>query len=116
MMKRSGYISRDAGAIEAVASTGGQLMPPIMGAAAFLMAEFLEIPYSEIMIAAIIPAFLYYLAVFIQVDLVAARNKIAVVQGELPRAREVLKQGRSEERRVGKECVRTCRYRWKPFH
>jgi TRAP transporter 4TM/12TM fusion protein len=93
MMKRSGYSARDAGAIEAVASTGGQLMPPIMGAAAFLMAEFLELPYRDIMLAALVPAFLYYLAVFIQVDLVAAREKINMVDQELPRPRAVLKMG-----------------------
>jgi len=93
MMKRSGYSARDAGAIEAVASTGGQLMPPIMGAAAFLMAEFLELPYRAIMLAAVVPAFLYYLAVFIQVDLVAAREKIDMVDQELPRPRDVLKMG-----------------------
>jgi TRAP transporter 4TM/12TM fusion protein len=73
LMKRSGYPPYFAGAVEAVASTGGQIMPPIMGAAAFLMATFLNIPYSEIAIAAIIPATLYYLAVFIQVDLRAAK-------------------------------------------
>jgi TRAP transporter 4TM/12TM fusion protein len=93
MMKRSGYSARDAGAIEAVASTGGQLMPPIMGAAAFLMAEFLEVPYRTIMLAALVPAFLYYLAVFIQVDLVAAREKINMVDQDLPRPRDVLKKG-----------------------
>jgi TRAP transporter 4TM/12TM fusion protein len=93
MMKRSGYSARDAGAIEAVASTGGQLMPPIMGAAAFLMAEFLELPYRTIMLAALVPAILYYLAVFIQVDLVAAREKIVPADDELPRPRDVLKAG-----------------------
>jgi TRAP transporter 4TM/12TM fusion protein len=93
MMHRSGYTPRDAGAIESVASTGGQLMPPIMGAAAFLMAEFLELPYRDIMLAALIPAFLYYLAVFIQIDLLAARDKIAVVDDELPRPRDVLREG-----------------------
>jgi len=93
MMKRSGYSARDAGAIEAVASTGGQLMPPIMGAAAFLMAEFLELPYRTIMLAALVPAMLYYLAVFIQVDLVAAREKIVPLDQELPRPRDVLKAG-----------------------
>jgi TRAP transporter 4TM/12TM fusion protein len=93
MMKRSGYSARDAGAIEAVASTGGQLMPPIMGAAAFLMAEFLELPYRSIMLAALVPALLYYLAVFIQVDLVAAREKIVPIDEELSRPRDVLKAG-----------------------
>jgi TRAP transporter 4TM/12TM fusion protein len=93
MMNRSGYSARDAGAIEAVASTGGQLMPPIMGAAAFLMAEFLELPYRTIMLAALVPAFLYYLAVFIQVDLVAAREKIVAVEEDIERPRDVLKAG-----------------------
>ena len=58
-MKRTGYSARDAGAIEAVGSTGGQLMPPVMGAAAFLMAEFIQVPYSEVALAAAIPAVLY---------------------------------------------------------
>lgn len=77
LMKRSGYSSVQAGAIESVASTGGQLMPPIMGAAAFLMAQSLEIPYSAVVISALIPALLYYISVFIQVDLIAARDNIA---------------------------------------
>ena len=93
LMKKSGYSAADAGAIEANASTGGQFMPPIMGAAAFLMAEFLEIPYSDVVIAAIIPAMLYYFAIFIQVDLVAARDKISVVTDDLPRASAVLRDG-----------------------
>ncbi len=69
MMMRSGFAARTAAAIEAVASTGGQLMPPIMGAAAFLMAELLEIPYREVAIAAIAPSLLYYAALFVAVDL-----------------------------------------------
>jgi len=93
MMKRSGYSARDAGAIEAVASTGGQLMPPVMGAAAFLMAEFLELPYRSIMLAALVPAILYYFATFIQVDLVAARETIVPVEDALERPRDVLRQG-----------------------
>jgi len=72
-----------AGAFEAVASTGGQIMPPIMGAAAFLMAEILEIGYTEVVIAAIIPAFLYYVAVFIYADLEAAKKDIQPVPEEL---------------------------------
>ncbi len=76
MMKEGGYSPHAAGAIEAVASTGGQLMPPIMGAAAFVMAEFLQIPYSEVVIAAVVPAVLYYATLFIQADLYAARNGI----------------------------------------
>jgi TRAP transporter 4TM/12TM fusion protein len=93
LMKRSGYSAVDAGAIEANASTGGQFMPPVMGAAAFLMAEFLEIPYAEVVIAAIIPAVLYYFAIFVQVDLVAARDRIKFLADDLPRAREVLRAG-----------------------
>ncbi|MEE8395463.1 MAG: TRAP transporter fused permease subunit [bacterium] len=93
LMKRSGYSAAQAGAIESIASTGGQFMPPIMGAAAFLMAEFLEIAYSEVVIAGLIPALLYYFAVFVQVDLVAGRDEIKVVQKDLPRAGAVLKEG-----------------------
>jgi TRAP transporter 4TM/12TM fusion protein len=91
MIKKSGYSAHQAGAIEAVASTGGQLMPPVMGAAAFLMAEFLQIPYSEVVLAALVPALLYYAALFIQADLEAARRGITrVPQEDIPRARDVL--------------------------
>lgn len=83
MMKDGGYPPHAAGAIEAVASTGGQLMPPIMGAAAFVMAEFLQIPYSEVVIAAVIPALLYYFTLFIQADLYAARKGIRRVDQAL---------------------------------
>jgi len=76
LMKRSGFPAQIAAAIEAVGSTGGQLMPPVMGAAAFLMAEVLQVPYVAVMVAAIIPAFLYYLALFFQVDLEAAKRGI----------------------------------------
>ena len=93
LMRKAGYSARDAGAIEAIASTGGQFMPPIMGASAFLMAEMLEIPYSEIVIAAIVPSLLYYFAVFIQVDLIAAKDNIKFVEVTLPRAVEVLRDG-----------------------
>lgn len=93
LMVRSGYSSLQAGAIETIASTGGQFMPPIMGAAAFLMAEFLEIAYAEVVIAGLVPALLYYMAVFVQVDLVAARDKIKTPEKELPVARVVLKEG-----------------------
>jgi TRAP transporter 4TM/12TM fusion protein len=93
MMLRTGYSRRDAGAIEAVGSTGGQLMPPVMGAAAFLMAEFLEIPYAEVALAAAIPAILYYLALYWQVDVMAAKGHLSVIDERMPRAREVLKRG-----------------------
>ncbi len=79
LMKKGGYPAHTAGAIEAVASTGGQLMPPMMGAAAFVMAEFLQISYQEVVLAALIPAVLYYVALFIQADLYAAREGIARV-------------------------------------
>ena len=79
LMKKGGYPGHTAGAIEAVASTGGQLMPPMMGAAAFVMAEFLQISYQEVVLAALIPAVLYYVALFIQADLYAAREGIARV-------------------------------------
>jgi TRAP transporter 4TM/12TM fusion protein len=91
MIKRAGYRPYQAGAIEAVASTGGQLAPPVMGASAFLMAEFLQVPYSAVVLAALVPAVLYYLALFIQADLEAGRMGIRPVDAaELPRAREVL--------------------------
>jgi len=93
LMKKSGYTGVDAGAIEANASTGGQFMPPIMGAAAFLMAEFLEMDYADVVIAALVPALLYYFAIFVQVDLVAARDRIKFVADQLPSARAVLAQG-----------------------
>lgn len=93
MMIRSGYSRINAGAIEAVASTGGQLMPPIMGAAAFLMAEFLDIPYAEVMLAAIIPSALYYFAIFIQVDLIAGRNGIRPLDDALPKVRDTIAEG-----------------------
>ena len=93
LMRRSGYSAVQAGAIEANASTGGQFMPPIMGAAAFLMAEFLEIPYTDVILAGLIPALLYYFAIFIQVDLVAARENIKVIETELPKFSAVLKDG-----------------------
>ena len=94
LMRSAGYRGVQAGAIEAVASTGGQLMPPIMGAAAFLMAEFLEIPYKEVVIAALIPAILYYVALFILADLEAARTNIKPMEPEnIPGFFEVLKTG-----------------------
>ena len=94
LMRSAGYRGVQAGAIEAVASTGGQLMPPIMGAAAFLMAEFLEIPYKEVVVAALIPAILYYVALFILADLEAARTNIKpMTREEIPSFIGVLKTG-----------------------
>lgn len=94
LMKRSGFPGTIAAAVEAVGSTGGQLMPPVMGAAAFLMAEVLQIPYSSVLVAATIPAVLYYLALFCQVDLEAAkRGIVGEPREQLPRARDVLRAG-----------------------
>jgi TRAP transporter 4TM/12TM fusion protein len=77
LMQRVGYKPEQAGAIEATASTGGQIMPPIMGASAFLMASFLGIPYAEVMLAAVIPALLYYLSVGVGVQLIALKHGIS---------------------------------------
>ena len=94
LMRRGGYPAHVAAAIESVASTGGQLMPPVMGAAAFLMAEFLQIPYRNVAIAAALPALLYYYALFIQADLLAARSELRSIEGpDIPPLRKVLKQG-----------------------
>ncbi len=94
MMKRAGYPPHVAAAVEATASTGGQIMPPVMGAAAFLMAEFLGVPYAHVALAAVIPALLYYACVFFQVDLEAARLGLRGLPGDqLPRLRSVLPRG-----------------------
>lgn len=94
LMTRSGFDSRLAASIEAVSSTGGQLMPPVMGAAAFLIAEFLQVPYTAVLTAAIIPALLYYVSLFIQVDLEAAKNDIGGAKlEELPKLKDVMKKG-----------------------
>jgi TRAP transporter 4TM/12TM fusion protein len=94
LMKRVGYRPHLAAAVEACASTGGQLMPPVMGVAAFVMAEFLQVPYSEVALAALIPAILFYCALFIQVDLEAARSNIQPMDpAQIPRLRTVLKEG-----------------------
>ena len=94
LMRRGGYSATAAGAFEAVASTGGQIMPPIMGAAAFLMAERLAIGYSEVIIAALLPALLYYFAVFIQADIEAARRNIPPIPREQVRPiLQVLREG-----------------------
>ena len=94
LMRQAGYDAKSAGAIEAVASTGGQIMPPIMGAAAFLMAELLELEYTEIILAALLPSVLYYLAVFVQVDLEAAKNGIAPLpKDRIPPILRVAKEG-----------------------
>lgn len=93
LMKKAGYKPYFAAAVEAVSGTGGQIMPPIMGAAAFIMATFIGVPYATIALSAMIPAILYYTAVFIQVDLRAARDDLkGLPREELPRLRNVLKE------------------------
>jgi len=94
LMRKGGYRREHAGAIEAVASCGGQLMPPVMGTAAFVMAEFLGIDYGEVVLAAVIPAILFYVALFIQADLEAARSGITrIAEADIPKAGPVLKSG-----------------------
>ncbi len=94
LMKRAGVPAHKAGAIEAVASTGGQLMPPVMGAAAFLIAEFLETSYAAVVTAAIVPGLLYYAALFIQADLEAAKEGIPPVEADkIPKAGPVWRAG-----------------------
>ncbi|MGI6453690.1 MAG: TRAP transporter permease [Syntrophomonadaceae bacterium] len=94
LMKKTGYKPEVAGAVEAVASTGGQIMPPIMGAAAFIMAEFLQIPYIEVVYAAAIPALLYYVALFFMVDLEAVKAGLkGMKKADLPDWKKVLKEG-----------------------
>ncbi|SLN58490.1 Sialic acid TRAP transporter permease protein SiaT [Roseovarius albus] len=93
-MKRLGYPGHFAGGVEAAASAGGQITPPIMGAAAFIMAEFLEVPYTTIVIAAIFPAFLHYVGVFTVVHLMARRlNLQGLSRDMLPKFRDVWSEG-----------------------
>ena len=93
LMQRIGYRPAFAGAVEAVASTGGQIMPPIMGAAAFVMAEFLGISYLAVAGFALLPAFLYYVAVFLAVHFEAKRTGMeGVPRADLPRMGEVLRE------------------------
>ena len=91
MMKKTGYPGEFAGAVEAAASTGGQIMPPIMGAAAFLMAEMVGVPYSQIVIKAILPAVLYFTGIFLMVHLRAKRLGLKGIPREnLPKAKTLL--------------------------
>lgn len=94
LMRKGGYSAQRAGAIEAVASTGGQLMPPVMGAAAFLMAETIQVPYRDVVLAAIMPAALYYWALFIQADLDAASSGAQPIpEKDRPALLDTLKSG-----------------------
>ena len=93
LMKKVGYSKQSAGAVEAAASTGGQIMPPIMGAGAFIMAEITGIPYTEIAIAAIIPAILYFASVYFMVDFEAAKTGMrGMREDELPKLRTMIRQ------------------------
>lgn len=93
-MKRCGYPPAYAGAIEACASTGGSIMPPVMGAAGFIMASFLNVPYATVVSAAILPAVLFYAALLMQVDAYAARNGLkGMDEAELPRLGPTLREG-----------------------
>ena len=93
-MKKVGFSASYAAGVEACASTGGTLLPPIMGATAFVMAVFLEVPYTEVIIAAIIPSILYYLGLFLQIDAYAARYQLQGLSPEdLPKIRDVLREG-----------------------
>lgn len=93
LMKRSGYEASFAGAVEAVASTGGQITPPIMGAAAFLICEFTNTPYITVAVSALIPAFLYFFATFVIVDLEAKKLGMTAAKAEdLPQWKAVMKE------------------------
>ncbi|WP_017756344.1 TRAP transporter permease [Calidifontibacillus oryziterrae] len=94
LMKKTGYRGHFAAAVESVSSTGGQIMPPIMGASAFIIASYLGVPYMDIAIAAIVPALLYYLCLYFQVDLRAQRNGlVGLKKDQLPNFWNVFKGG-----------------------
>ena len=91
MMKKTGYKGEFAGAVEAAASTGGQIMPPIMGAAAFLMAEYMGVPYGTVALKAVLPAVFYFAGIYIAVHLEAKRLGLrGISRDELPKAKELL--------------------------
>lgn len=91
LMQRAGYPSHKAAGVQSVASTGAQLMPPVMGAAAFVMAEFLQVPYAAVALAALVPGLLYYAALFIQADLESAKLGMSgLPASEIPAARSAL--------------------------
>ena len=94
IMKNGGFSARNAGAIEAVASTGGQLVPPVMGATAFLIAEFLQVSYGAVALAAIVPAALYFFSLWITIDCEAARDGLKTIPpDQIPRICDVIKKG-----------------------
>lgn len=94
LMKKLGYKPEEAGGVEAAASTGGQIMPPIMGAGAFLIAEYTQLPYIDIVKLSILPAILYFATVYLFVDIIAAKRGMrGMSQSELPKLREVFQDG-----------------------
>ena len=94
MMKKTGYKPHFAGAVEAVASTGGQIMPPVMGSGAFIMAELIGYKYSQIALGALLPAILYYLSILLMVDFEAAKSGLLGVDtSHMDAAKKILKQG-----------------------
>ncbi len=93
MMKKTGYRPEFAGAVEAAASTGGQIMPPVMGAAAFLMIDYVGVPYSSIIVRAILPAVLYFMGIFIAVHLEAKRTGLkGIPKDQLPQFSKLIKK------------------------
>ena len=94
LMKRAGFRASYAGAVEAVSSNAGQITPPVMGATAFIIAEFLQIPYADVVLAAAVPAAVFYLVLLVQIDAYAAREGLAgLPRDELPRLGKVLADG-----------------------
>ncbi|TVR70407.1 MAG: TRAP transporter permease [Spirochaetaceae bacterium] len=94
LMKKIGYSPNFAGAVEAAASTGGQILPPVMGAAAFIMSEFTNIPYIQIVVSAVVPALLYYLGVLVMVHLQASKRGLkGIPKAELPDFRQTFSRG-----------------------
>lgn len=94
LMKRCGFQPRYAAAIEAVSSNGGQITPPVMGATAFIIAEFLEISYTDVVIAAVVPAAMYYLVLFLQIDSISKRfGLVGLPKAELPKAWPIFARG-----------------------
>jgi TRAP transporter 4TM/12TM fusion protein len=93
LMKKTGYSKEFAGAVESSASVGGQILPPVMGAAAFIMAEMLGVSYSKVIVWAVIPALLYYLGIIIQVHLRAEKNNLlGVPRSQLPKTRDIMRE------------------------
>ena len=94
MMRKAGYSGPTAAAIEAVASTGGQIMPPVMGIVAFLMIDILQISYGQVILAALLPAIMYYVALFVQVDLEAAKQNLKFVDtSDAPSLGNIIQRG-----------------------